>query len=144
MKPDSSSTKYGMRPLPTLIFSSRWLQLPLYLGLIVAQGVYVVLFVKELWHLVILECAHELGPLDQIQLTEALGEPLTLFAITNNEQFPVFTRNFGQSLSQNIQTLCGQHSSDKCDCQLFSPHSIRRARCVLIYVYAKGDDASSL
>ncbi len=39
-------------PLPTLIFSSRWLQLPLYLGLIVAQGVYVVLFLKELWHLV--------------------------------------------------------------------------------------------
>jgi uncharacterized protein (TIGR00645 family) len=35
-----------------LIFSSRWLQLPLYLGLIVAQGVYVVLFLKELWHLV--------------------------------------------------------------------------------------------
>jgi uncharacterized protein (TIGR00645 family) len=41
-----------LRPLPALIFSSRWLQLPLYLGLIVAQGVYVVLFVKELWHLV--------------------------------------------------------------------------------------------
>jgi uncharacterized protein (TIGR00645 family) len=40
-------------PLPTLIFSSRWLQLPLYLGLIVAQGVYVVLFVKELWHLIL-------------------------------------------------------------------------------------------
>ena len=39
-------------PLPTLIFSSRWLQLPLYLGLIVAQGVYVILFVKELWHLI--------------------------------------------------------------------------------------------
>jgi hypothetical protein len=35
-----------------VIFSSRWLQLPLYLGLIVAQGVYVVLFLKELWHLV--------------------------------------------------------------------------------------------
>ncbi len=42
----------GLRPLPQLIFSSRWLQLPLYLGLIVAQGVYVVLFIKELWHLV--------------------------------------------------------------------------------------------
>jgi len=42
-----------LRPLPALIFSSRWLQLPLYLGLIVAQGVYVVLFVKELWHLVL-------------------------------------------------------------------------------------------
>src|SRR5918993_4467521 len=41
-----------LRPLPQLIFGSRWLQLPLYLGLIVAQCVYVVLFVKELWHLV--------------------------------------------------------------------------------------------
>lgn len=38
--------------LPAIIFSSRWLQLPLYLGLIVAQGVYVVLFVKELIHLI--------------------------------------------------------------------------------------------
>ena len=42
-----------LRPLPALIFGSRWLQLPLYLGLIVAQGVYVVLFIKELWHLVL-------------------------------------------------------------------------------------------
>jgi uncharacterized protein (TIGR00645 family) len=41
-----------LRPLPQLIFSSRWLQLPLYVGLIVAQAVYVVLFLKELWHLV--------------------------------------------------------------------------------------------
>src|SRR5438105_11728608 len=41
----------ALRPIPLLIFSSRWLQLPLYIGLIVAQGVYVVLFVKELWHL---------------------------------------------------------------------------------------------
>ena len=40
-----------MRPIPMLIFGSRWLQLPLYIGLIVAQGVYVVLFLKELWHL---------------------------------------------------------------------------------------------
>jgi uncharacterized protein (TIGR00645 family) len=38
--------------MPQLIFGSRWLQLPLYLGLIVAQGVYVVLFLKELWHLI--------------------------------------------------------------------------------------------
>ncbi len=41
-----------LRPLPRLIFASRWLQLPLYLGLIVAQGVYVVHFLVELWHLV--------------------------------------------------------------------------------------------
>jgi uncharacterized protein (TIGR00645 family) len=41
-----------LRPLPNLIFASRWLQLPLYLGLIVAQGVYVVHFLVELLHLV--------------------------------------------------------------------------------------------
>lgn len=41
-----------LRPIPMLIFGSRWLQLPLYVGLIVAQGVYVVLFLKELWHLI--------------------------------------------------------------------------------------------
>ena len=41
-----------LRPLPQLIFASRWLQLPLYLGLIVAQCVYVFLFLKELVHLV--------------------------------------------------------------------------------------------
>jgi len=42
-----------LRPLPLLIFSSRWLQLPLYVGLIVAQIVYVFLFLKELRHLVL-------------------------------------------------------------------------------------------
>ena len=38
--------------LQSLIFSSRWLQVPLYLGLIIAQCVYVILFGKELFHLV--------------------------------------------------------------------------------------------
>ena len=41
-----------MRTLPRLIFASRWLQLPLYLGLIIAQAVYVVHFLVELTHLV--------------------------------------------------------------------------------------------
>ena len=41
-----------MRPLPHLIFMSRWLQLPLYLGLILAQGVYVWHFWVELIHLI--------------------------------------------------------------------------------------------
>jgi uncharacterized protein (TIGR00645 family) len=40
-----------MRPLPSLIFASRWLQLPLYLGLIAAQAVYVFHFWVELVHL---------------------------------------------------------------------------------------------
>ncbi len=39
-------------PLPNLIFASRWLQLPLYLGLILAQGVYVFHFWVELVHLI--------------------------------------------------------------------------------------------
>lgn len=41
-----------LQPLPNLIFASRWLQLPLYLGLIAAQAVYVVHFLLELWHLI--------------------------------------------------------------------------------------------
>lgn len=40
-----------LRPLPKLIFASRWLQLPLYLGLIAAQAVYVYHFWVELVHL---------------------------------------------------------------------------------------------
>ena len=42
-----------LRPLPALIFASRWLQLPLYLGLIVAQAIYVWLFWQELYYLVL-------------------------------------------------------------------------------------------
>src|SRR5579875_278496 len=49
--------------LPLLIFSSRWLQLPLYVGLIVAQCVYVYLFGKELWHLI-----HEAPGLDEQEI----------------------------------------------------------------------------
>jgi len=41
-----------LRPLPNLIFMSRWLQLPLYLGLILAQVVYVFHFWVELVHLI--------------------------------------------------------------------------------------------
>ncbi len=48
--PDPESTR-RMRPIPSFIFASRWLQLPLYLGLIAAQGVYVFHFWVELVHL---------------------------------------------------------------------------------------------
>ena len=48
----TTSSSPRLPPLAWVIFGSRWLQLPLYLGLIVAQGVYVFLFLKELWHLV--------------------------------------------------------------------------------------------
>jgi uncharacterized membrane protein YqhA len=48
--PPCSPTRTPRRPCApfTLLFASRWLQLPLYLGLIVAQCVYVVQFMREL------------------------------------------------------------------------------------------------
>ena len=46
----SSKTVFE-RGLAITIFSSRWLQAPLYFGLIVAQGIYVHRFIKEVWHL---------------------------------------------------------------------------------------------
>src|SRR3954452_10947941 len=58
-----------LKPLPLIIFASRWLQLPLYLGLIVAQAVYVVLFLKELWHLVL----HTLNYTEQEIMLVVLG-----------------------------------------------------------------------
>ena len=42
----------AVRALPNLIFASRWLQLPLYIGLIAAQCIYVFHFWVELVHLV--------------------------------------------------------------------------------------------
>ena len=51
MTASSPNTRYvGM--VGSFMFWSRWLQAPLYLGLIVAQGVYVYHFLHELWHLV--------------------------------------------------------------------------------------------
>ncbi|HCY64432.1 MAG TPA: hypothetical protein DHV59_16730 [Oxalobacteraceae bacterium] len=49
--PEIRATK-PIRPLPNLIFMSRWLQLPLYLGLILAQVVYVFHFWVELTDLI--------------------------------------------------------------------------------------------
>ena len=52
----SENTTVNRKPylsiMAQLIFWSRWLQAPLYLGLIVAQGVYVYHFMIELSHLV--------------------------------------------------------------------------------------------
>lgn len=46
-------TEYKQSNIMTnILFGSRWLQLPLYLGLIVAQAVYVFFFGVELYHLV--------------------------------------------------------------------------------------------
>ena len=52
MTPQSKAEKSRLNALPSIIFASRWLQLPLYLGLIVAQCVYVFHFWVELTHLI--------------------------------------------------------------------------------------------
>jgi uncharacterized protein (TIGR00645 family) len=49
---DPDKTPATTRALPNLIFASRWLQLPLYIGLIAAQGIYVYHFWVELIHLI--------------------------------------------------------------------------------------------
>jgi uncharacterized protein (TIGR00645 family) len=50
--PTPQPTSTSISPLSKLIFASRWLQLPLYLGLILAQAVYVLQFWRELVHLI--------------------------------------------------------------------------------------------
>ena len=52
MNPSPLDKPARLRPIPGFIFASRWLQLPLYLGLIAAQAVYVVHFMVELKHLI--------------------------------------------------------------------------------------------
>lgn len=44
--------KHPSHHLEAFLFGSRWLQAPLYLGLVFAQGVYVFKFLQELIHLV--------------------------------------------------------------------------------------------
>ncbi len=66
-------TNAKLRPLPNLIFMSRWLQLPLYLGLILAQCVYVFHFWVELVHLI--EAAF--GSQTALQaVVSAVGQPV--------------------------------------------------------------------
>jgi uncharacterized protein (TIGR00645 family) len=58
-----------MNLIPRMIFASRWLQLPLYIGLIAAQVVYVFLFWEELSHLIQVLWKPETLP----QIAQAMG-----------------------------------------------------------------------
>jgi len=69
-RPHTPAAASPLRPLPKLIFASRWLQLPLYLGLILAQCVYVFHFWVELVHLI--EAAFGSAPALQA-LTDGMG-----------------------------------------------------------------------
>ncbi|TAG36633.1 MAG: YqhA family protein [Polaromonas sp.] len=71
-----------LSPLPRLIFASRWLQLPLYLGLIAAQAVYVVHFLVELKHLI----AAAFGSVPDLQaLISSIGYKTTVPLTALNE-----------------------------------------------------------
>ncbi|MFC8915643.1 IS21-like element helper ATPase IstB [Streptomyces sp. NPDC057116] len=48
----SVSPPPNMTTLGCALFATRWLQAPLYFGLVAAQGVYVYKFFNELWHLI--------------------------------------------------------------------------------------------
>ena len=48
-----SEKKLRENILGNIIFASRWLQLPIYLGLIVVQGIYAYKFTKSLYHLLV-------------------------------------------------------------------------------------------
>ena len=78
-RPSGSSP---LKPLPSLIFASRWLQLPLYIGLIAAQAVYVFHFWVELVHL--LEAAFG-NPHALQQLVSSIGYKSDAPVTTLNE-----------------------------------------------------------
>ena len=82
MSEGSPRSKADVGLLPRLIFSSRWLQLPLYLGLILAQAVYVFHFLAELFHLV--EAAF--GSVDALgKLVASVGYKSTVSVTSLNE-----------------------------------------------------------
>jgi uncharacterized protein (TIGR00645 family) len=86
----------GMRPLPFAIFASRWLQLPLYLGLIVAQCVYVFHFWVELVHLV----QAVFGDQKALKiLVEAIGYDLNIYGGTDGKSI------IGQKVLQLNETI---------------------------------------
>ena len=83
------SSPVALRPLPSLIFASRWLQLPLYLGLIAAQAVYVFHFWVELVHLLEAAFGNEkalqalitsIGYKTDVQIT-SLNETITMLVV---------------------------------------------------------------
>ena len=80
-----------LRPLPQFIFMSRWLQLPLYLGLILAQCVYVFHFWVELVHLV----------------EAAFGNQSALTALVEGMgyQFPAIQDATGKIIGQQVPKL---------------------------------------
>ena len=69
-----TKTPRPLSPLSTLIFASRWIQLPLYLGLILAQCVYVYHFWVELVDLVSAAMGNQEALLHLLKAVSVTGE----------------------------------------------------------------------
>lgn len=91
LTPEAAARRSSMRRTPralaAIIFASRWLQAPLYIGLIVAQLVYVVVFWIDLTHLVeevwlgIFDPAHH--PMDEATIMLAVLGLIDVVMIAN-------------------------------------------------------------
>ncbi|MCT8518203.1 TIGR00645 family protein [Glaesserella parasuis] len=68
----------GFSIFSKIIFASRWLQLPIYLGLIVVQGIYAYKFLKSLWNLVV-----NLGVMDENTIMLAVLNLIDVVMIAN-------------------------------------------------------------
>lgn len=77
-KPASYQTVGQANMLGRLIFASRWLQLPIYLGLIVVQAIYAYKFMKSLWHLVV-----NLGTMNETMVMLAVLNLIDVVMIAN-------------------------------------------------------------
>jgi uncharacterized protein (TIGR00645 family) len=70
-EPDNDNASLFERMLEGGIFASRWLQAPLYVGLIIAQCVYVCQFMRELIHL--FQTFFEPGKVDDVSMHIMVG-----------------------------------------------------------------------
>lgn len=70
--------KYAERAVETVIFGSRWLLLPMYLGMVVAQAVFAIRFVKEVAHLV-----HGWSDMSEGQFVQVILVLLDLVMVAN-------------------------------------------------------------
>lgn len=61
-----------------IIFASRWLQLPIYLGLIIVQAIYAYKFLKSLWNLIV-----NLGQMDENTIMLAVLSLIDVVMIAN-------------------------------------------------------------
>ena len=70
--------KPAERVIETAIFGSRWLLMPMYLGMIVAQGAYTWKFLLDLWHLV-----HSAGASSEVLFLQGVLQLIDMLMVAN-------------------------------------------------------------